>query len=52
MEDNLLFEADLPKTYDLLILGEIQVSAKRVTVKPRKNVVTEMRGMNPICFDY
>lgn len=52
MEDNLLFEADLPKTYDLLILGEIQVSAKRVTVKPRKNAVTEMRGMKPICFDY
>ncbi len=52
MEDNLLFEADLPKTYDLLILGEIQVSAKRVTIKPRKNVVTEMRGMKPIYFDY
>jgi hypothetical protein len=52
MEDNLLFEADLPKTYDLLILGEIQVSAKRVTVKPRKNVVTEMLGMKPISFDY
>jgi hypothetical protein len=52
MEDNLLFEADLPKTYDLLILGEIQVSTKRVTVKPRKNVVTEMRGMKPISFDY
>ena len=52
MEDNLLFEADLPKTYDLLILGEIQVSTKRVTVKPRKNVVTEMQGMKPMSFDY
>ncbi len=51
-KDNLLFEADLPKTYDLLILGEIQVSAKRVTVKPRKNVVAEMREMKPISFDY
>ena len=51
-EGVLLFETDLPKTIDLMSLGEIQVSAKRVTIKPRKNVVTEMRGMKPIYFDY
>ncbi len=51
-EENLLFEADLPKTYDLLILGEIQVSRNKVTVKPRKNILNEMHGVKPITFNY
>jgi len=51
-EGNLRFEADLPKTIDLLILGEIQVSAKRVTVKPRKDFLSEYRGLKPITFHY
>ncbi len=37
MEDNLLFEQDLPETLMLDCLGEIQVSTKKVTIKPRKN---------------
>lgn len=51
-EGNLLFEADLPKTYDLSLLGEIQVSRNRVTVKPRKSVYAESQGLKPITFTY
>jgi hypothetical protein len=51
-EENLLFEADLPKTYDLTILGEIQVSRNRVTVKPRKNLYAESQGLEPITFSF
>lgn len=51
-EENLLFEADLPKTYDLTILGEIQVSRNRVTVKPRNNTYAESLGLKPITFTY
>jgi hypothetical protein len=36
-EEHLLFEADLPETLMLDYLGEIQVSAKQVAIKPRKN---------------
>lgn len=35
-EGKLVLEADLPETVDLSCLGEIQLSAKKVTVKPRK----------------
>ena len=49
-EENLLFEKDLPKAVTLDYLGDIQVSAKRVTIKPRKNVFTEKN--NPLVFDY
>lgn len=48
-EDNEVFSADLPETLDLSIIGEIQLSSKKVTVKPRKNVFTE--GLKPISFD-
>lgn len=37
MEDNLLLEADLPETNSLDAYGEIQLSSKKVTIKPRKN---------------
>ena len=49
-EENLLFEADLPQTVALDYLGEIQVSAKRVTIKPRKNAYTAQN--QPLVFDY
>jgi hypothetical protein len=51
-EGVLLFETDLPKTIDLMSLGEIQVSAKRVTVKPRQNAIAEYLGLKPITFNY
>lgn len=37
MEDNLLLEKDLHETYELSAFGEIQLSGKKVTIKPRKN---------------
>ena len=39
-EDHLLFETDLPETLMLDYLGEIQISTKKVTIKPRKNAFT------------
>lgn len=49
-EDNLLFEKDLPEVVVLDYLGDIQVSAKRVTIKPRKNAFTKQT--NPLVFEY
>lgn len=49
-EGNLLFEKDLPESMLLDYLGEIQVSAKRVTIKPRKNAFTTQ--MPPLVFAY
>ena len=49
-EDNLLFEKDLPEVVVLDYLGDIQVSAKRVTIKPRKNAFTKQP--NPMVFAY
>ena len=50
LEENILFETDLPQTVALDYLGEIQVSAKRVTIKPRKNAFTKQ--INPLVFEY
>ena len=47
---NLLFERDLPETVTFDFLGEIQVSTKRVTIKPRKNAFTAQSV--PLVFDY
>ena len=49
-EENLLFETDLPQTVALDYLGEIQVSATRVTIKPRKNAYAAQ--YKPLVFDY
>lgn len=49
-EDNLLFEKDLPEAVMLDYLGDIQVSTKRVTIKPRKNAFTKQT--NPLVFEY
>lgn len=40
---------DLPETIDLSSIGEIQLSSKKVTVKPRKNAFT--KDMEPISFN-
>ena len=49
-EDNLLFERNLPEALTLDYLGEIQVSTKRVTIKPRKNAFTT--DNTPLVFEY
>ena len=50
MEDKILFETDLPETVDLNYLGDIQVSNKKVTVKPRKNAY--IKTTQPLVFEY
>ena len=50
MEDRTLFETDLPETLDLNCLGDIQVSGKKVTVRPRKS--TYAKAMQPLSFEY
>ena len=40
---------DLPETIDLGIIGDIQLSSKKVTVKPRKNAFT--KELKPISFE-
>lgn len=37
LEDIMLFEKELPETNDLDSYGEIQLSGKKITIKPRKN---------------
>ena len=49
-EDNLLLEKDLPKTLTLDYLGDIQISANRITIKPRKNAFTTQK--NALVFEY
>lgn len=49
-EENLLFEKDLPEAVTLDYLGDIQVSAKRVTIKPRKNAYAAKKV--PLVFEY
>ena len=49
-EENLLFEKDLPEAVILDYLGDIQVSPKRVTIKPRKNAFTAQ--VAPLVFEY
>lgn len=49
-EENLLLEKNLPEGVTLDYLGDIQVSAKRVTIKPRKNAYTTQN--NPLFFEY
>lgn len=39
----------LPRTLDLMSLGEIQLSSKKVVVKPRNNSLA--RGLEPIIFE-
>lgn len=50
LNEKLLLETDLPETVDLSYLGEIQLSTKRVTIKPRKSSYT--KAIEPIFFEY
>lgn len=45
-----LFETDLPKTLDLMTLGQIQVSLHSVVVKPKKNSLATR--LPPVSFEY
>lgn len=45
---NEIFRADLSETLDLNTIGEIQLSGKKVTIKPRKNAFT--KDLQPISF--
>lgn len=49
-QDHLLLEKDLPETLLLDYLGEIQVSTKRITIRPRKNAFTTQ--ITPLVFEY
>ena len=40
-EGKMLLEKDLPKTITLDFCGEIQLSSKKVTIKPRKNIFSK-----------
>ena len=49
LNGDIIFERDLPETNDLYSYGEIQLSSKKVTIKPRKNTYTENQA--PMSFD-
>lgn len=46
-----VFRADLPETNDLIAIGEIQLSSKKITVKPRKNSYTKAKALEPVSFE-
>ena len=50
VEENLLFEMDLPQAVTLDYLGEIQVGLKQIKIKPRKNSYTTQNTL--LIFDY
>lgn len=45
-----IFRTDLPKMIDLYSLGEIQLSSKKITIKPRKNIFSKKR--KPITYEF
>ena len=49
IDGNEILHTDLPETIDLNIIGEIQLSTKKVTIKPRKNAFT--MDLKPISFE-
>lgn len=48
LSGKILLQENLPQTIDFCPLGEIQLSSKKVTVKPRKNVFAQ--SLKPITF--
>ena len=48
-DNNEILSEDLPETIDLNSIGEIQLSGKKVTVKPRKNALAS--ALKPISFE-
>lgn len=45
-----IFCADLPQMRDLLALGDLQVSSKKVTIKPRKSSLSA--DMKPMVYEF
>ena len=50
VEGHCLIEADLPQTIDLSSIGDVQVSAKRAVIKPKKNAFSAR--LEPLCFEW
>ncbi|GIN73756.1 hypothetical protein J14TS2_42310 [Bacillus sp. J14TS2] len=50
LENNEILREDLPATLETSLIGNIQLSSRRVTVKPKKNVLTQ--DLNPISFEF
>ena len=48
LDDTMILEKDLPETNSLDAYGEIQLSSKKITIKPRKNQYA--RNSDPITF--
>ena len=49
LDGSIMFERDLPETNDLYDYGEIRLSSKKVTIKPRKNSYT--KNQEAMSFD-
>lgn len=49
LRENEILRKTLPQTADLSPIGEIQLSSKKVTIKPRKNSFSA--GLQPVSFD-
>ena len=47
-DNNLILEKDLPESDELYAYGEIQLSTKKITIKPRKNYFA--KNQEPISF--
>ena len=50
LSGELLMEQDLPITNSFDDFGEIQLSTKKVTIKPRKNVIAKSLNLEPVSF--
>jgi len=48
--DSIIFEKDLPETITLDCFGNIQLSSKKITIKPRKNIFAV--NMKDIVFEF
>ncbi len=46
-----LLRENLPERGDFMMLGDIQMSSKRVTVKPKKNAIASCLELQPLTFD-
>ena len=50
LENTIILEKDLPETQSLDSYGEIQISSKKVTIKPRKNCFSA--DLEPIAIEF
>lgn len=48
--DNIIFEKDLPETLTLDCFGNVQLSSKKIIIKPRKNIFSV--NMKDIVFEF